>query len=101
MFKDRLWRKTRRPVTRDCVGVDGNRNFDFHWLCKSHRGVGTGPARDISLKQGLLIFMMFLGPAHPAAARPIICIKQEFLCSHHINFPDEENKISKFGATRC
>lgn len=31
--KNRLWRKTRSKVTPHavCVGVDANRNFDFHW----------------------------------------------------------------------
>ncbi|XP_011209793.2 carboxypeptidase B [Bactrocera dorsalis] len=29
--RDRLWRKTRKPVTIFCDGTDGNRNFDFHW----------------------------------------------------------------------
>lgn len=28
---NRLWRKTRKPITRYCVGTDANRNFDFHW----------------------------------------------------------------------
>ena len=73
------------------------------------QGVGTGPARDISLKRGLLIFMVSLGPADPAPAGPIICEKQEFLCSHHISLENEYtvvnwfsgNRISKFRATRC
>nr|XP_036220392.1 carboxypeptidase B isoform X2 [Bactrocera oleae] len=29
--RERLWRKTRKPVTRFCAGTDANRNFDFHW----------------------------------------------------------------------
>ena len=28
---DRLWRKTRSPQSGGCVGVDPNRNWDFHW----------------------------------------------------------------------
>ncbi|XP_022916595.1 carboxypeptidase B-like [Onthophagus taurus] len=28
---NRLWRKTRRPGVQ-CIGVDMNRNFDFHWM---------------------------------------------------------------------
>ncbi|KAI0215296.1 Carboxypeptidase B [Lamellibrachia satsuma] len=28
---DRMWRKTRAPVTEQCIGTDINRNFDFHW----------------------------------------------------------------------
>jgi murein tripeptide amidase MpaA len=32
---DRMWRKTRSRIShgnrRNCVGVDGNRNFDFNW----------------------------------------------------------------------
>ena len=27
----KMWRKTRKPSSHDCVGVDGNRNFDAHW----------------------------------------------------------------------
>ncbi|XP_037958089.1 zinc carboxypeptidase-like [Teleopsis dalmanni] len=31
--KDRLWRKTRQPVsTSTCIGADPNRNFDSHWM---------------------------------------------------------------------
>jgi Zinc carboxypeptidase/Carboxypeptidase activation peptide len=30
--KDRMWRKTRRPNTRTCVGTDPNRNWNFHWM---------------------------------------------------------------------
>lgn len=26
-----MWRKTRRPVGKNCFGVDGNRNYDIHW----------------------------------------------------------------------
>ncbi|XP_069671096.1 carboxypeptidase B-like [Periplaneta americana] len=29
----RMWRKTRSPTSSSsCRGVDGNRNFDFHWM---------------------------------------------------------------------
>ena len=28
---NRLWRKTRRPTGRGCVGADPNRNWNFHW----------------------------------------------------------------------
>lgn len=31
LLQTRLWRKTRAPGSV-CVGVDGNRNFDFHWM---------------------------------------------------------------------
>jgi len=27
----RMWRKTRKPASMNCMGTDGNRNFDFHW----------------------------------------------------------------------
>ncbi|KAH8293121.1 hypothetical protein KR044_005422 [Drosophila immigrans] len=31
--KNRMWRKTRQPQpTNSCIGVDGNRNFDSHWM---------------------------------------------------------------------
>ncbi|KAK5642673.1 hypothetical protein RI129_008840 [Pyrocoelia pectoralis] len=29
---DRFWRKTRSRISKDCKGVDPNRNFDFHWM---------------------------------------------------------------------
>uniref|UniRef100_A0A182SPT0 Peptidase M14 domain-containing protein n=1 Tax=Anopheles maculatus TaxID=74869 RepID=A0A182SPT0_9DIPT len=29
--RERLWRKTRRPAGKNCFGIDGNRNYDFHW----------------------------------------------------------------------
>lgn len=28
---DKLWRKTRRPVSQGCIGVDINRNYDTHF----------------------------------------------------------------------
>ncbi|XP_017122408.1 carboxypeptidase B [Drosophila elegans] len=28
---NRLWRKTRKPSSSECIGTDPNRNFDFHW----------------------------------------------------------------------
>lgn len=28
---DKMWRKTRKPINKQCVGVDGNRNYDVHW----------------------------------------------------------------------
>ncbi|XP_034099432.1 zinc carboxypeptidase-like [Drosophila albomicans] len=31
--KDRMWRKTRQPVSHStCIGADANRNFDVHWM---------------------------------------------------------------------
>lgn len=30
-----MWRKTRRPQSNYCIGVDGNRNFGFHHAGKS------------------------------------------------------------------
>jgi Zinc carboxypeptidase len=32
MHQDKMWRKTRRPITAECIGVDGNRNYDAHWF---------------------------------------------------------------------
>ncbi|KAI9586035.1 hypothetical protein GQX74_001882 [Glossina fuscipes] len=31
---ERLWRKSRKPVNSDCVGVDLNRNFNYKWEIK-------------------------------------------------------------------
>ena len=28
---DRMWRKTRSPQGGNCIGVDPNRNWNFHW----------------------------------------------------------------------
>lgn len=30
-FKDRMWRKNRKPVGNNCFGVDLNRNFGYQW----------------------------------------------------------------------
>lgn len=27
-----MWRKNRKPITEKCIGIDGNRNYDVHWL---------------------------------------------------------------------
>lgn len=34
-----MWRKNRRPVTDDCIGVDGNRNYDAHWELGDHEKI--------------------------------------------------------------
>ncbi|XP_058054279.1 carboxypeptidase B1-like [Anopheles bellator] len=41
--RERLWRKTRRPSGPRCFGIDGNRNFDFHW---SEIGSSDSPCSD-------------------------------------------------------
>uniref|UniRef100_A0A336MC79 Zinc carboxypeptidase A 1 n=1 Tax=Culicoides sonorensis TaxID=179676 RepID=A0A336MC79_CULSO len=28
---ERMWRKTRKPLSDECIGTDPNRNFDFKW----------------------------------------------------------------------
>lgn len=28
---DKMWRKNRRPSSKDCIGIDGNRNYDIKW----------------------------------------------------------------------
>ncbi|XP_059618524.1 zinc carboxypeptidase-like [Phlebotomus argentipes] len=40
--KARLWRKTRKPFG-SCVGVDANRNWDFHW---NEVGASSQPCAD-------------------------------------------------------
>lgn len=35
---NRMWRKTRSPVSLVCWGVDGNRNFGYNWLIPDHTG---------------------------------------------------------------
>lgn len=32
----KMWRKTRKPVGNNCIGVDGNRNYDAHWYEGDH-----------------------------------------------------------------
>lgn len=39
-----MWRKTRKPQQNSCIGVDANRNFDFH-----HAGESTVPKKDLLL----------------------------------------------------
>jgi len=42
--KDRMWRKTRSgPYSRNCYGVDPNRNFDIHW---GESGTSKNPCAD-------------------------------------------------------
>lgn len=43
--KDRLWRKNRGATSnKTCVGVDLNRNFDYHWAdFKSNDGASSDP----------------------------------------------------------
>jgi len=41
---DRLWRKTRSPQRGGCVGVDPNRNWDFHW---GETGVSSNPCTEV------------------------------------------------------
>ncbi|XP_064546531.1 zinc carboxypeptidase [Drosophila montana] len=39
---NRLWRKTRQPhATSSCIGVDGNRNFNSHWM--ENNGASSDP----------------------------------------------------------
>ncbi|XP_015434404.1 PREDICTED: zinc carboxypeptidase-like [Dufourea novaeangliae] len=41
---NRLWRKTRRPTGRGCVGADPNRNWNFHW---AEGGTSSYPCSEI------------------------------------------------------
>merc|ERR1712018_578078 len=41
---DRLWRKTRSPQDGGCIGVDPNRNWDFHW---GETGVSNNPCTEV------------------------------------------------------
>ncbi|KAH8411899.1 hypothetical protein KR222_001361 [Zaprionus bogoriensis] len=42
---NRMWRKTRQPLaTSDCIGVDGNRNFDTHWM--ENNGASSNPCSE-------------------------------------------------------
>ncbi|XP_023031245.1 zinc carboxypeptidase [Drosophila willistoni] len=42
---NRLWRKTRQPnANSDCIGTDGNRNFDAHWM--ENGGASDEPCED-------------------------------------------------------
>lgn len=40
----RMWRKTRKPSSSDCIGTDPNRNFDFHW---NEEGASDDPCDNI------------------------------------------------------
>uniref|UniRef100_A0A1A9WUQ2 Peptidase M14 domain-containing protein n=1 Tax=Glossina brevipalpis TaxID=37001 RepID=A0A1A9WUQ2_9MUSC len=54
--KDRLWRKSRKPVSSDCMGVDLNRNFEYLWgrithdPCSNQYG-GTHPLSEPEVEQ--------------------------------------------------
>ncbi|XP_068143617.1 zinc carboxypeptidase-like [Drosophila tropicalis] len=42
---NRLWRKTRQPnANSECIGTDGNRNFDAHWM--ENGGASDDPCED-------------------------------------------------------
>ncbi|XP_017041461.1 carboxypeptidase B-like [Drosophila ficusphila] len=41
---NRLWRKTRKPSSANCIGTDPNRNFDFHW---NEEGASQDPCAQI------------------------------------------------------
>jgi len=44
---DRMWRKTRSTGSgSDCVGVDPNRNFDWHWDDKKCEGASDHPCAE-------------------------------------------------------
>lgn len=43
-MQERLWRKTRKPNEGStCIGVDGNRNFGYHW---GEQGASTNPCSE-------------------------------------------------------
>lgn len=43
--KDRMWRKTRQPVSSSaCIGADANRNFDSHWM--ENNGASDNPCSE-------------------------------------------------------
>lgn len=48
---DRMWRKTRQPHGRHCIGVDLNRNWDHHWAedlkCSADSYPGPAPFSEI------------------------------------------------------
>lgn len=39
----RMWRKTRQPSSAACIGIDPNRNFDFHW---NETGASSDPCSE-------------------------------------------------------
>jgi len=44
--RDRMWRKTRQPVASSpCIGTDGNRNFDSHWM--ENNGASNNPCSEL------------------------------------------------------
>lgn len=41
---ERYWRKNRRPINKNCIGVDLNRNFDYQW---GREGVSHSPCSQV------------------------------------------------------
>ncbi|XP_049813674.1 carboxypeptidase B-like [Schistocerca nitens] len=50
---DRMWRKTRSIEITGCLGVDGNRNFNFHWneTCSSNDPCSDTYARPMDFSE--------------------------------------------------
>ncbi|XP_034239854.1 carboxypeptidase B-like [Thrips palmi] len=66
--KDRMWRKNRGATSKkNCVGVDLNRNFDYHWAdFRSNKGASSDPCE-----------LTYAGPK--AASEPETVIYQTFI----------------------
>lgn len=67
-----MWRKTRQPhPTSDCIGVDGNRNFDTYWM--SNNGASSNPCSETFAGQ-----VAFSEPETKALADYLTSIRDKF-----------------------
>ncbi|XP_034099839.1 zinc carboxypeptidase-like [Drosophila albomicans] len=70
--KNRMWRKTRQPhATNSCIGVDGNRNFDSHWL--ENNGASSNPCSETFAGD-----VAFSEPEAKALSEYLISIQDKF-----------------------
>ncbi|KAH8377483.1 hypothetical protein KR093_005694 [Drosophila rubida] len=70
--KNRMWRKTRQPhATSACIGVDGNRNFDSHWM--ANNGASDQPCSETYAGD-----VAFSEPEAKALAEYLTSIREKF-----------------------
>jgi len=99
---DRLWRKTRSDHGSSCKGVDGNRNWGFHWGGTGSSGnqcsnIYRGPQEFSEIEfQNIRDYVLALDPV-PILAESIHSYSQLWLWpygyDYSINYPDNYEEI--------